>query len=145
MAYRLPTFNLMCAVWRFGNATTNPPDAFTTGNLCFGRRGYPGDSNLLPADPTKMPCGYLLLPKGADVIGDVDSSGSPDTVEIPVGSGAFWTVHWVHPIALGFDNEHARAIVLPLIGTTPPPTGDHIITETTFIIATEGGDEFIVE
>jgi len=145
MAYRLPVFHLDIAIWRFGSDTDDPPDAACLGNLAFGRRFYSGDNANVPFDPAALPVGFLLCPKGSDIRGDVDTDGEPDTVEIPDGSGAFWRVHWVHPIALGFDNEHVCARVTPLTGTTPPPEGSHIITEGSDPIATEGSDLFIVE
>jgi len=143
MAYRLPTFNLEVAVWFFGSdPTVDPPDDFVLGNLAVGRRGYAGDANNVPKVTGLLPNLYLLFPKEYTLRGDIDNNGEYDTLQIPADTGDLWTVHWQHPVALGFDNEHKRAIVCPL---GPAPPGDGILLETGDFILTEGGDHILLE
>lgn len=144
MAYRLPVWAFTAAIWHDGTPTADPPDELCSGNLAMGRRTSKVDDAYVPFDPTFLPSLDLLVPKGTDIRGDVDTNGSPDTVEIPVGSGSFWNVHWVHPVGLGFPNEHVRAVVTP-IPTAPPPPGDGITTELSEPITTELGDVLITE
>jgi len=146
MAYRLPVFPLECAVWWFGSdPETDPPDDFVLGNLAVGSRNYPGDANNVPYDPVSLPNLYLLFPKEYTLRGDIDNDGEPDTLRIPADTGTLWLVHWQHPVALGFDNEHKRAIVIPQPGSAPPIPGDGITTEADDPITTEGGDILEVE
>jgi len=142
MAYRLPEFNLEVAVWHFGSdPATDPPDDFILGNLCVGRRNYPGDVNNDPFDTSKLPNLYLLFPFDMILKGDVDSNGEPDIIETAVGDGYFWKIHWQHPVALGFANQHKRAICIPYIPGAGPGGGllledgtDYLLEDGTFIL-----------
>jgi hypothetical protein len=146
MAYSLPKFPIDVAVWFFGSdPETDPPDDFVLGNLCFGPRGYPGDRNLVPFDPTMLPNGYLLFPKEYTLRGDIDTGGTPDTLRIPADTGTLWLIHWQHVVAPGFDNEHKRAIVIPIPDSVPPPPGEGYITEDSQPLVTETGDRLIPE
>ncbi len=146
MAYRMPDFNLTCAVWHFGSdPATDPPDDFILGNLCVGRRGYPGDVNLDPFDAAKLPNLYLLFPFDYVLLGDIDNAGAYDIVETGAGDGFFWKVHWQHPVALGFANQHKRAIVIPYLGASPPPPTGFILLETGDFILLETGDKILLE
>jgi len=144
MAYRLPQFPLEVAVWWFGSdPDTDPPDDFVLGNLCFGRRGYTGDQNNYPYDPNKLPHGYLLFPKEYSLRGDIDNAGEPDTLRIPADTGTFWIVHWQYGVAMGFDNEHKAAVVMPIPATST--VGDGIITEASDPLTAETGDQLDTE
>lgn len=118
MAFVLPTFNLPVSIWRNGNATTNPADVQTTGNLTPGRRAltpsfdHPAGT-VLPANM------HLLLPPGID-IRDAKAASGFDTVEVPTGSGRFYEVDFVDDIGGGFANEH-RFAQLRGLGPWPVP------------------------
>jgi hypothetical protein len=138
VAYRLPTFALTVNVWRNGNPTTNPPDAIILGNLALGRRVYQGD--VVEEPPTaKLPTVFLLCPFASDIIGDINSAGSPDTVEVDDASGWFYTVHYVDRVGLGFSNQHYVAWLRPIPGTTPPPpAGELLLEDGTFVLLEDG-------
>jgi hypothetical protein len=118
MAFRLPTFNVAVNIWRFGNATTNPPDVVTTGNLAIGRRvgvllAYTSTSVTEPGGA------WLLLPANTDIRDNKAPAGA-DTCEVPAGTGRFYSVVWVEDLGLGFFNEHRFAEVVGL-GPWPLP------------------------
>lgn len=139
MAFRLPTFNLQCFMWRFGNATSNPPDASALCNLAWGRRTFAGDLATDPLAPA-LPFMTLLLPSGSDIVSDVDTAGSPDTVEVPAGTGRFYTVHYVDFIGCGFPNEHLGAVIvrIPGGGPIPPFTGEILLEDGTSVLLEDG-------
>jgi hypothetical protein len=85
---------------------------------------------------------WLRLPALTDVR-DTKSGGMPDILEVPAGSGRFYTSVWVDDIALGFANEHRFAILagkspwplpFPGGGGGPPPPIPQV-----FFGATSGG------
>lgn len=145
MAYRLPSFPLECAVWWWGSdPAVDPPDDFVLGNLAVGSRGYPGPVNFADDEGGRVPNLYLLFPKEYTLRGFVDNEGEYDTLMIPADTGTMWRVYWQHPVALGFDNEHKRAVVCPLGGPSPPELGG-ITTEDSVFIVTEDGDRITTE
>lgn len=113
--FTLPTFNLKCNVWRWGDDPVSDPPTLTNVdcNLALGRRGYVMEEIWLVSAPTFLSIfleQQLLLPKGTDVRGQNSISGA-DTVEVPAGSGAYYVVRWVANSGSGFSNEHRLAIV----------------------------------
>jgi hypothetical protein len=124
----LPVFNVAVRIWRNGNPTTNPPDVTAVGNLSPGR--------LVGANTEADWYGtlgggwmWLRLPRGTDVR-DRKAPVGPDTVEVPGGTGRFYTAEWVDDISLGFTTEHRFAclrgvrdwpVPFPGGGTPPPP------------------------
>ncbi len=110
MAYSLPTFNLHINVWRRGSAVFNPPDVTGMCNLTPGRRML--DPGRLPEPSLPAAgCSYVLVPKLFDIRDDKVFPGH-DNVEVPAGSGRFYSVGWVEDVGKGFPNEHRMAVLL---------------------------------
>ena len=134
MAYRTPTYNIWVNAWRFGNPTSDPPDSIFLANFTPGRRVTSIDNAHLMPD-SRLPVAYLLTPSDSDVIGDVNTNGSPDTVEIDAGSGRYYTVHYVEYVAMGFLNQHKMAVVTMIPGSGPPlPGGDLLLEDGTGLL-----------
>lgn len=126
MVYRLPTFNLKCSISQpdnFGIPSIPSAPYRITGQICqltYGRRG------AIPAFFEAAAVGAfaqtmsLLLPPKADIRGpqDVDSF---DCVEVPEGSGRWYSVCAVDDIGRGFTNEHRFAQIFAIVGTWVPP------------------------
>jgi hypothetical protein len=121
MAFRPPTFNLTCNIWRGGNSVFNPPDLSQICNLAFGRRSdlvmYMPTTSTIPAGTYEASSAVmqLLLPALTDVrpywhtgVIPVD----PDVVECPGGSGRFYLALAVDDVGKGFSNEHRCAHVV---------------------------------
>jgi hypothetical protein len=105
--FNVPNFNLNCNVWRNGNAPPAAPNATFTCNLALGRRvsSYQGVIST-PNEPIMS----LLLPVSTDVRGP--QTAAPDTcVEVPAGSGRFYTILGVDDSGKGFPNEHRVALI----------------------------------
>jgi hypothetical protein len=116
MAFRVPTFNLSVSIWRvlgLGGVYASP-DVSTVGNLTMGRRSLFG-----MASPTAIAapffCSELLLPALTDIRGSWNSV-SPDCVEVPAGSGRFYTAVIVDDVAKGFANEYRMALLHQEVG-----------------------------
>lgn len=144
MGFLLPQFPLTVNVWRFGNATTNPPDVVLTANLVAGRRSADGDSINVPAIGTKILPEWILVPWGSDIRGAIDTSGSPDTVEVAAGDGKFYVVHYVQRVAYGFNNQHMRA-TLTLQNSLSPPSGGELLLEDGTDYLLEDGTLILLE
>lgn len=56
---------------------------------------------------------FLLLPKGTDIRSTV-CGVAPDVVEVPAGTGRYYSVEMVDDVARGFANEYRFAMVLQL-------------------------------
>ena len=126
MAYRLPTFNLLCNI-------SGPPTAGTPGipsgpfrvyhkecQLTYGRRVQVASTGgTLQAGILTLTMN-LLLPAGTDIRGPQDI-GSFDMVEVPAESGRWYEVVGVDDIGKGFANEHRTASVFALAKTWTPP------------------------
>lgn len=128
VAYRQPTMPFNCNVWTNGVATSAPPRLTVPCNLTPGRRQH--QAYLAVAASTfAMPVMYLLLPAYTDIRAE-NSVGGADTVEVPAGSGRFYSVTWVDDIGKGFSNEHRFACLVqdspwaPGIIPIPPAPGD---------------------
>lgn len=119
MPFRVPTFNLNVGIWR-GIGVYPPvglPAIATTGNLTPGRREY--DVPIVPTFNLVLGMTmYLLLPVGTDVR-DKLSAGGPDTLEVPLGSGRYYSVLAVDDTAKGFPNEYRFAIIRREVSPTP--------------------------
>lgn len=125
--YVLPAFNLTANVWRNGNPTSNPPDVVTKGNKGLGRRVTTGPDSGLSVGIDSL-FRFILLPVDADVRGKWQSGGS-DTMEVPAGSGRFYTVQDIDYVGEGFANDHQMAIlnpISPLPFVPPPPPADFV-------------------
>jgi hypothetical protein len=121
--YVLPQFNIQVAIWRFGNATSNPPDVLSFANLSPGRivSAITGETSSENAQDL---CMWLRLPKGTDVQDNKNGTGG-DTIEAPYTSGRIYKVVVVDDIGGGFLNEHRFCIMEGTITwPTPfPPVG----------------------
>ncbi len=111
MAFRPPTFNLNCNLWRKPNVVTNPPDRQFMVNLSLGRRvmGIPlAQTNALAG---RILVSEALCPALTDIVGVV-SNVVLDCVEIPAGTGRFYAVAAVDDVGKGFPNEYRFALLL---------------------------------
>jgi len=112
--FTLPTFNLTVNYWRFGNATTDPPDGSFLANLAWGKRGDSSGETLDYA-----PTMELLVPTGTDIRGEWNTDGAPDTVEVAAGEGWFYEVLYVDRSGWGFGNAHLNCVIRMLRGEGP--------------------------
>jgi len=117
MAYRLPTFNLTCNVWRHSHPTSGPPD----GSVQCQLRGA-AKNVMTPASSTFDSQFYweLLVPALTD-IRDITASTGSDRVEVPAGSSRFYNVVWADDVAKGFANEY-RVCFITKRPPWPTPT-----------------------
>lgn len=108
MAFTLPTFNLNCNIFTFsaGIATFRLASPC---NLAMGKRtaNY-GDISGPSQNYYEGLTPALLLPPLTD-IRDASCNGFPDIVEVPAGSGRYYTCFGVDDIGKGFTNEHRVA------------------------------------
>lgn len=126
MAYRLPTFNILCNLSQPDLANTpqipsapyRVPDQIC--QLTYGRRVQVASTGGTAEPGTPILCMNLLLPKGADVRGPQDVL-SFDMAEVPAGSGRWYQVVGVDDIGRGFDNEHRSATLFALADSWVPP------------------------
>lgn len=126
MAYRLPSFNLVCNITQplmaGGVGIPDPPFRLEglSCQLTYGRRvqvvstGGTGEVGVLVLTMN------LLLPALTDVRGPQDVL-SPDLVEVPADSGRWYKVVAVDDIGKGFANEHRSASIHALEGQWVPP------------------------
>jgi hypothetical protein len=107
MGFSLPTFNISCNVWHLPNTPPAAPDSTEDCNLAFGRRvsSYQGVISI-PNEPIMS----LLLPPGTDVRGPQCGTGG-DVIEVPSGTGRFYTVVGLDDSGKGFTNEHRVALL----------------------------------
>jgi hypothetical protein len=118
MAFRIPTFNLTCNVWRTGNVVANPPDTNFPCNLSPGRRVLSaalGNTSTGASSPSLLM--EILLPARSDVRPAYIVFASPtqgDVVEVPAGTGRYYCVQCVDDVARGFPNEYRIAILQPM-------------------------------
>lgn len=108
MVFRLPTFNLIGAVWHDPFGTLGPPDDTFTCNLALGRRVAEVQESLSGGNPYTSAM-WLLTPPGVDLRCAVQAITFSDAVEVPFGSGRFYAVVWVDDAGKGFPNEHRVA------------------------------------
>jgi len=117
MAYRLPVFNLSCNIASFGLWPV--VRVVSPCNLAYGRRvnvASTGGTTFIGIPLVTM---TLLLPPRTDVRGPL-SATSADLVEVPAGTGRFYTVAFVDDIGRGFTNEHRCAVLEQQAPTATP-------------------------
>lgn len=119
MGFSVPNFNIQCNIWRAGNAPPAAPDVTIVCNLAFGRRvsSYQGVIST-PNEPVMS----LLLPPLADIRGPM--CAAPDAcVEVPAGTGRFYTIVGLDDSGKGFINEHRVALLAwtSTFGSWPSP------------------------
>jgi hypothetical protein len=134
--YVIPQMPLTIGVWRFSNwASTippaNPPDSTYEANLTPGRRVFGSDVVsasfllVLAADDIRFSEDGLQLPF---------SGVNPDLVEVPLGSGRYYTVVDTEYIGMGFANEHQGIVIektVPWPVGAPPPGGALLLEDGT--------------
>lgn len=117
MPFTVPTFPITAFAWYPPNVPPLPPDLVGIpcnlvgpGKRSVGYYPHPGVVN---------PQWILMVPKGTDLR---DFSNGPGTyyVEVPAGTGRYYSVVIVDDVAKGFDNEY-RVAYLEKVGTWPTP------------------------
>jgi hypothetical protein len=111
MAFSLPTFNLTVHINRLGTGKGGGPDVVALANLAWGKRvsaPVAVDEDFFGAVGAFL---VLLVPALTDVR-DYSSSGGPDFVEAPAGSGRWYQAVYVDDIGKGFPNEHRAAVLI---------------------------------
>ncbi len=109
MAFTLPSFNLTCDVYT-GPWPSKVFRLSVLGNLAYGRRVQ--QVRVTEDNPANTYGGQatLLVPALSDVR-DASCSGQQDYLEIPTGSGRWYTAQLVEDVGKGFTNEH-RAVTV---------------------------------
>lgn len=107
MSFVLPHFNLICNIWHGPNVPPAAADLQSECNLALGRRTSSFQGVI--SSPTE-PIMSLLLPPGTDIRGGMCSSG-PDVVEVPAGTGRYYTVVGLDDSGKGFPNEHRVGLI----------------------------------
>jgi len=101
MAFKVPTFNLWCQVWRPNEAGNE----YTS--VGYSKCALRGPESTMEAG-LNTPPSQVLLPKGSDVRSITLSEFSiPDVIDI-AGQGAevFFEVFWVADKGAGYANEY---------------------------------------
>lgn len=125
MAYRLPTFNIMAGIFtpdipNVPGIPTSAARVVTLCNLAWGKRSNTASSGGTSSPGIPVSCVDLLLPPRTDVRGPQDTV-SFDMVEVPHGSGRWYTAVAVDDIGRGFANEHRVAVLFALAGSWVAP------------------------
>jgi hypothetical protein len=111
MAFTIPTFNLVCNVWR-GIGHSGAPDIVNLAcNLQFGRKPHILDLQENVGINAQGQAMFLLVPAGSDLRDGMTTSGFRDTVEVPSGTGRFYVVWAVDDVGKGFSNEYRVATI----------------------------------
>jgi hypothetical protein len=126
MAFRLPSFNILCnitqpdipgfpAIPLLPIRINNQPCQLTFGRrvnvTTTGGTGIPGILTIAMS---------LLLPPRVDVRGPQDTV-SFDMAEVPAGSGRWYYCVGVDDIGRGFSNEHRSAAIFALVASWAAP------------------------
>lgn len=110
MAFKLPSFNLLCRIW---HQTNFPLPPFYSQEPCQLRVS----PRPTAASAGNLPKALLMLPKKTDIRG-TQSGPIADVVEVPAFSGRYYRVQFVDDVAKGFANEYRVASINPITG--PP-------------------------
>jgi hypothetical protein len=110
MPFTLPNFNLTANIWRNGINVLNPPAVITPCYLSLGRRVLSGPDSTTFSNPTGgVGIDMLYRNMGVPALTDVRpawTTGGPDTVEVPAGSGVYYKAQDVADMAKGHANEY---------------------------------------
>jgi hypothetical protein len=113
VAFRVPTFNLTVNLWRRPALVAAAPTLVFSGNLSFGKRVmYQTGVNAFQT--ILSPPSELLCPKLTDIYAWNAAGQFSDCVEVPAGSGRYYSVNHVEDVAKGFANEYRLAIIMQL-------------------------------
>jgi hypothetical protein len=106
--HNVPQFPLIANIWRFGNAPPNLPDVITPAQLHVGvqMRQIQGLATFSEGMITR----FIYAPKGTDIRPFWRNSN--DFVELPAGSGRFYSVMDVDDVAKGFPNEFRIGLLI---------------------------------
>lgn len=119
MAFKVPTFNLVCEIYTFGDYGTNPPRLIDVPCQWRAPAKLTALSGVV-AGFFSFTSTEILLPKGTDVRGyDEGATGEYDTVVLigptppdpPFASPLPFIAPFVYDVAKGFTNEYRVAIV----------------------------------
>ncbi len=116
MAFTLPNFNLTANILRMVAGTYVVVGA-TPCNLAMGRRQAWQEFDIGITNAYLALTPSLLCPALTD-IRDISCGGQTDVVEVPAGSGRWYTCCGVDDIGKGFPNEH-RCVTLGKVGWDP--------------------------
>jgi hypothetical protein len=110
VAFTLPQFPLTCEIFS-GPYLARVSRATSVCNLALGRRGvvlpdFEFGTTQIATGPT-----YVLFPPGTDVRDMNCNIPAQDLLELPQGSGRWYSVSLVDDVGKGFANEHRYAIV----------------------------------
>jgi hypothetical protein len=121
MGFRTPSFNLVCNIWTRSDV---PAGAITAAPAAPPRitpdcqLRHPGKQSTAQDELRWWAfSAELLLPAGTDVRDDftldpgLAVTNQPDFVEVPAGSGRWYTVVQVEDVAKGFPNEYRVAMI----------------------------------
>lgn len=121
MGFRTPSFNLVCNIWTRSDAGPGPrtaaPAAPPRLSPACQLRAAGKQSTAQDDQKWWAFAAELLLPAGTDVRDDftIDPglavADQPDLVEVPAGSGRWYTVVQVDDVAKGFPNEYRVAMI----------------------------------
>lgn len=126
MAFILPTFNIICNVKTcpVPGVASKPVAPYRLTNhacqLTYGRRTNAMSTGGTLAAGVLSQGMNLLLPAGTDIRGPQDTV-SFDMVEVPAGTGRWYSVFFVDDIAKSFSNEHRTAGLQALEGSWVAP------------------------
>lgn len=118
MSFTVPNFNLTFNAWHAPNVPPAIPDLVGICNLAYGRRTSSAQGLYLGENEPLM---SLLLTPGSGVRGP-QCVGGADVVEVPAGSGRFYSVIGVDDIGKGFPNEHRCATLAWSVAFGPWPS-----------------------
>lgn len=116
MGFRVPAFNLVYNVWSRADVPAGPIDPLTLGppratDLECQLRAA-GKQSTAQDEQTYWVFSWALLAPPAADLRDSFNSGGPDLVELPAGSGRWYTVVAVDDVAKGFPNEYRIAFIM---------------------------------
>lgn len=119
MAYRLPTFNLMCNIWT-GPVFIFPPPGPPRLTVACQLRMYKTGFTIGRVGATANGAVSILTPARTDIRPGIGFWPIADCVECPAGSGRFYLVAVVDDVARGFANEYRMAVCLSQPRLTMP-------------------------
>lgn len=105
MSFSPPTFNIRCNIWHFPHVPPAAHDLQSPCNLQLGRRNQPISLETFQNDMS------LLLPAGTDLRSFNNYGNGTDIVEVPAGTGRFYTVIGVDDGGKGFPNEFRFGLI----------------------------------
>jgi hypothetical protein len=112
MAFSLPTFNLSAGIYT-GPWVSRSHRISVDCNLSPGRRVF--NVRVAGFDELYAAQAYLLVPALTDIRDlSCGTTGGPDFIQVPAGSGRWYFANGVDDVAKGFANEY-RLVTLAKI------------------------------